>query len=133
MNRQINIPFELIERFALRNHIPLQESIEIHHDLLDYLDAGRKIKSKAHRPTMIVDEAWHNFILHTKLYSDFCFSRYGEFIHHFPSGNDPDPHSKLHVMMKGQPYKKAKCNDGTGDGNCSNACGQSDCSDTDAP
>lgn len=36
-----------------------------------------------------VDEAWHQFILFTKQYSDFCQRFFGRFIHHSPS-NAPE-------------------------------------------
>lgn len=116
MNSQILIPFEVIERFSLRNGIPLQESLKIHDDLLGYLDEGQAIKSKDHSPSLIVDEAWHSFILHTKLYYDFCKSRYGTFVHHFPTGSERDPLSKVNeLLLSGA---RAKCNGKCEGGNC---------------
>jgi len=35
-------------------------------------------------PTKEVDEAWHIFILHTKLYEKYCLEKFGRFIHHNP-------------------------------------------------
>jgi len=38
-----------------------------------------------------VDEVWHAFVLHTRLYADFCDRVFGSFIHHNPSvGGFPD-------------------------------------------
>ncbi|MEK2644014.1 hypothetical protein [Bdellovibrio sp. BCCA] len=31
-----------------------------------------------------LDSIWHHFILHTKLYHDFCSSEFGEYLHHHP-------------------------------------------------
>ncbi|WP_198648846.1 hypothetical protein [Cyanothece sp. BG0011] len=36
-------------------------------------------------PSQIVDEAWHEFILFTKEYSDFCSQGFGYFLHHTPA------------------------------------------------
>jgi hypothetical protein len=35
-------------------------------------------------PSERVDEGWHNFILFTKDYADFCHRNFGRFIHHVP-------------------------------------------------
>lgn len=32
-----------------------------------------------------VDEAWHQFVLFTREYVDFCLTHFGEYIHHAPS------------------------------------------------
>jgi len=47
-------------------------------------------------PAPKIDEAWHNFILFTKDYADFCEEFFGHFIHHRPHypGDKPD-HGKL--------------------------------------
>ena len=34
---------------------------------------------------LIVDEMWHNFILFTKEYQDFCARYFGGYLHHSPS------------------------------------------------
>ena len=34
---------------------------------------------------IFIDEMWHNFILFTKLYHEYCFSKFGFFIHHNPT------------------------------------------------
>ena len=35
-------------------------------------------------PSIIVDYGWHEFILFTKLYDQFCIEKFGRFIHHTP-------------------------------------------------
>ena len=35
-------------------------------------------------PPEEIDEIWHNFILFTKDYADFCFTNVGAFLHHQP-------------------------------------------------
>ena len=36
-------------------------------------------------PTQALDEGWHNFILFTKDYADFCERFLGRFVHHSPT------------------------------------------------
>ena len=33
-------------------------------------------------PSIVIDEAWHAFILHTKDYEEFCMNSIGRFVHH---------------------------------------------------
>lgn len=41
-------------------------------------------------PSHAVDEAWHGFILCTRRYQSFCDQAYGRFMHHTPTGGEPD-------------------------------------------
>lgn len=41
-------------------------------------------------PSHAVDEAWHGFILCTRLYARFCAQSYGRFLHHYPGGVGTD-------------------------------------------
>lgn len=36
-------------------------------------------------PTKMIDEGWHNFILYTIDYANFCQANFGHFIHHIPT------------------------------------------------
>jgi hypothetical protein len=36
-------------------------------------------------PSQAVDEIWHEFILYTKAYDDFCREAFGRFLHHTPA------------------------------------------------
>ena len=38
-------------------------------------------------PSRIVDRAWHEFILDSASYIDFCDRAYGEYLHHIPEGD----------------------------------------------
>lgn len=37
-------------------------------------------------PSTAVDEAWHEFILITRAYADFCRHAFGRYLHHAPEG-----------------------------------------------
>ncbi len=42
-------------------------------------------------PSVKIDEMWHNFILFTQDYQEFCFTYFGRFIHHRPRRRDDPP------------------------------------------
>ena len=39
-------------------------------------------------PSVAVDTAWHEFILLTQHYADFCQQAFGKFLHHAPNNGD---------------------------------------------
>jgi hypothetical protein len=41
-------------------------------------------------PSHRVDLVWHEFILHTRAYHEFCSQHFGKFIHHQPGGDQKD-------------------------------------------
>ncbi|MBK0024542.1 hypothetical protein IAE57_00035 [Stenotrophomonas sp. S48] len=45
----------------------------------------RPISLRIDRPLKIVDEMWHNFILHTHEYARVCEQYFGSFVQHFPA------------------------------------------------
>ena len=49
---------------------------------LAYLKSGRRYVSM---PSQVVDELWHEFILHTRHYEAFCRRAFGGFLHHTPA------------------------------------------------
>ena len=53
-------------------------------DLKRYLSLGFYTKLSLPPPRMI-DKGWHEFILMTRDYSDFCHEYRGQFIHHQPT------------------------------------------------
>jgi hypothetical protein len=46
------------------------------------LRAKRRLVSM---PSQVVDDAWHEFILSTRIYGDFCRRAFGYFLHHTPA------------------------------------------------
>lgn len=45
------------------------------------------VSDKPISPSHAMDELWHDFILFTKDYSDFCIGYFGKMIHHYPEVN----------------------------------------------
>jgi hypothetical protein len=44
-------------------------------------------------PSRLVDEAWHEFILDSRAYTDFCDRAFGEYLHHTPEASMTTPMS----------------------------------------
>ena len=47
-----------------------------------YLESGRKYVAM---PSEVVDQLWHEFILYTRHYEEFCNEAFGRFLHHTPA------------------------------------------------
>src|SRR4051812_36742887 len=104
-----NIPEEIIRRYAFKNKLCFSDASSVFDELELFLTEAA---SKSASPSERVDSAWHEFILHTKHYANYCQSRYGFFIHHFPlspvlnEGSETDDEEK----------KKDGCGSGQSDG-----------------
>jgi hypothetical protein len=46
--------------------------------------AARHRKVKLSMPSVIVDDYWHEMVLHTRDYAEFCDTAVGRFLHHVP-------------------------------------------------
>ena len=46
--------------------------------------AIRHPKAKLSMPSVVVDDLWHELVLHTRDYAAFCDSAFGRFLHHVP-------------------------------------------------
>jgi hypothetical protein len=45
---------------------------------------ARHSKAKLSMPSVIVDGLWHELVLHTRDYADFCETAFARFLHHTP-------------------------------------------------
>ena len=77
-----DIPQNIISRFSTVNNISTEESVALFEELESFLDQANNKKMS---PSKLVDSAWHEFILHTKQYYEYCHNRFGKFIHHVPN------------------------------------------------
>lgn len=63
-------------------------------------------------PSLKVDYAWHEFILFTRCYHDFCNQHFGRYIHHHPGGDEKENHRnylktlQLYILNIGAPPKE---------------------------
>jgi len=71
---------------ARRPELSLEQRAEVFACLVEYFHlcrlAGRRMVAM---PSQAVDDAWHEFILFTRHYDQFCRSAFGRFLHHTPA------------------------------------------------
>ncbi|MEN7549733.1 hypothetical protein AAG747_17550 [Rapidithrix thailandica] len=51
-------------------------------------------------PSLKVDYAWHEFILCTRYYYNFCEVNFGRMIHHHPGGSQNENHRQYQQTLK---------------------------------
>ena len=51
-------------------------------------------------PSHRVDLVWHEFILFTRVYSDFCHVHFGKFIHHNPGGTQKENRDQFGATLR---------------------------------
>jgi len=64
--------------------IPLMEADRIVSDTLSFLTVCALNPCNRYRPSKKVDVGWHQFILNTRDYAEFCERVAGRFLHHVP-------------------------------------------------
>jgi len=71
-------------RFSAKNKISLEDALEIEREVLKFLYLTDKKNKKYSCLSVIVDEYWHELIMHTEIYYNYCQKHFGRMIHHFP-------------------------------------------------
>jgi len=86
----------------LREHYPqlsLRDTELVLHGLRQFFIAHlRSNRDFVAMPSKVVDTAWHEFILHTRGYQQWCDAAFGSLLHHSPAevlGRDPKRNSGL--------------------------------------
>lgn len=64
---------------------------------LAHLKSGRRYVSM---PSQVVDDLWHEFILHTRNYEEFCRRAFGRFLHHTPAAVLGNSGSKTNAGLR---------------------------------
>ena len=87
MNREL-LKFEppdlLIRRFCQKYQVSETESRERFEEVKKFLFLCACNKEISYSPSKEVDEMWHQFILHSRIYFNFC-DKIGFYLHHEPS------------------------------------------------
>lgn len=74
---------KLAQRFPQYSNEQWREVLE---GLRDWFAVARRAGSlPISMPSQAVDEAWHEFILHTRSYHEFCSEVLGRYLHHVPA------------------------------------------------
>jgi hypothetical protein len=76
---------ELVERFEDKLKLNNAEARLLFVDLLQFLFVcGSNVGRGPLAPPPEIDTAWHEFLMFTSQYADFCYKYFGRFIHHVP-------------------------------------------------
>lgn len=82
---------DVIYRFMKYYDLPLMEVQELFQETKKWLwlsalslEQGHIVRMSIWKEMFMIDEMWHNFILFTKDYHNFCWQYFGQFIHHLP-------------------------------------------------
>jgi len=73
---------DILQRLMIEAEISREEAKELFQDTLKFLVLTRQCAKLS--PSARIDLGWHNLILFTREYADFCQQYFGEFIHHEP-------------------------------------------------
>jgi len=116
------IPEFVQKHYAFKKGCSYAESVELHKKLVLYF--GEVQEKGVAVPSPEVDEVWHNFILHTSLYQEYCRSNFGKFIHHNPKlPENIDEILAQKSQQRPAVTAKAKCdNQCNGGAKCDNQC-----------
>lgn len=67
-------------------HLTDAQTVIVMNALREYFQVSLMARRRmVSMPSKVVDVAWHEFILFTKAYQQFCRSAFGRFLHHTPS------------------------------------------------
>ena len=85
--RSYQFPKGLFDKLAARRPELARKDIALvarglRHFFLAYLRCGRNFVSM---PSQVADDLWHEFILYTRNYEQFCGQAFGGFFHHSPA------------------------------------------------
>lgn len=95
-----------IEKLAERFSLDICQSEEIFEEMLKWLffvaNRPAGVPANIYSGMTIIDEAWHEFILCTSEYEQYCKTHYGGVIHHYPTIGEEKRAS--HELLEKSPY-----------------------------
>ncbi len=71
------------DRYQKKLALSPGEANQLFEDVLRFLWV-KSVTKEPITPSQKIDDGWHNFILFTKDYANFCSRYFGKFIHHTP-------------------------------------------------
>lgn len=82
---------EIVLRFIKKLKLSEKKAIMLFEDMLRFLWMCGTNKGKGLVPPIMIDKAWHEFLMFTEDYQKFCQQNFGHFIHHRPNRSDDPP------------------------------------------
>jgi len=94
-------------RFSNRYRIPEEEIRDLFQETKKFIAICTEPNIYVNDDLLIIDEMWHNFILFTPAYAEFCQQFFQRFIHHIPMGKHE---REKFIELKDKDPEKAKNN-----------------------
>jgi hypothetical protein len=79
---------DVVRRFALEHDAPVEVARELEQELKRFLVMCALSPDKSYGMAGPVDGLWHDFIVDTRRYSQFCDEVAGYYIHHIPGASE---------------------------------------------
>lgn len=85
--RDAPLPLGLLDRLAKRRpELSLKDRALVAHALRQFFLVHLRARGKfVSMPSQVVDDLWHEFILYTKAYREYCGKAFGRFFDHTPA------------------------------------------------
>lgn len=78
---------QVVSRIARENQISINEAQNVFESTKQFLYLCGANPDGVYSPTPKIDSGWHEFIMYTREYQEFCERYFGRIIHHVP--NEP--------------------------------------------
>lgn len=89
----------LNEKVMTATQLPQEMVVPVMSEVLKFLFLIGKTGQRL-TPSLIVDLAWHEFILCTRHYHDYCDSHFGRYIHHHPGGDEKQNNQQFLLTLE---------------------------------
>ena len=90
---------EVLRRYSSKEHIAADVAEELGKELKRFLILCAIFPNKQYPMTRVVDPLWHEFIMFTRKYSEYCNLLAGHFIHHHPNTEDDEPRDSILIRF----------------------------------
>lgn len=87
---------DIISRFTDMFDIEVAEAEDIFTETKKFLYLCQSPDIFIPDELLIIDEMWHNFILFTKVYHEFCAAHFGNYSHHLPASKQEKEFYRQH-------------------------------------
>lgn len=100
----------LVRAYMKKTGLPIDEVEELFVDLKKWLWlVGQRKDPEPHMPSFVeqgaIDGFWHEFILHTKDYSQFCELYFGRYVHHTPTPDGMNDAGREMAITRPEEYE----------------------------
>jgi hypothetical protein len=99
-------PTSLLSRCARDRGLTVEETELRFRETLKFLVLCALNPDAGYSPSREIDDVWHEFILHTKQYAEFC-ELVGGYLHHVPSSDGKRGDFKLTFQALSRAFKDA--------------------------